>query len=298
MADATYAVDAEVDGEDHAASNDGFDRIPRGLLPYLYVAMETKILIFTQGFRKQILQAKVDMAAGEKPTGQTSIFYDVLSNPDCRPEEKETDHLQDQAQEIIGAGTVTTGHILARVTFHLLCDPSICSKLEAELGEIMAQTNGKPKWSQLEQLPYLTAVITEGLRIGYGVSHRLQRLFPDTVLEYNGYAIPPMTAVSMTSVFVHDNPSLFPDPRTFNPERFIEQPDLKKYLLTFSKGSRVCLGYNLAYAELYLTLAALFAPGGPNLKLYETDISDVETKHDFLNTSPRLDSKGIRVTVE
>ncbi len=237
------------------------------------------------------------MAAGEKPTGQTNIFYDVLSNPNVRPEEKETDHLQDEAQTIIGAGTVTTGHILAIVTFYIISNPSIQSRLEAEIEGIMFHTVGKPKWHQLEQLPYLTAVITEALRIGYGVSHRLQRIFPDTVLQYNGYDIPTMTPVSMTGVLIHDNTSLFPNPRTFNPERFIEQPQLKKYLVPFSKGSRQCAGLNLAYAELYLTLAAMFAPGRPKFELFETDISDVETKHDFLNTCPRLDSKGIRVTI-
>ena len=251
-----------------------------------------------QGFRKQVLDLKAEMTTGEKPTGQTTIFYDVLSNPDVRPQEKETDHLQMESQAVIGAGTVTTAHILAIVTFHIIWNPSVRSKLQSELGDAAAETDGELKWNQLEKLPYLTAVITEALRIGYGVCHRLQRIFPDTVLQYNGYDIPTMTPVSMTSVLFHDNPSLFPNPRTFNPERFITQPHLKKYLVPFSRGSRVCLGMNLAYAELYLTLAAIFAPGRFDFKFFETDLSDVETKHDFMNTSPRLDSKGIRVTVD
>ena len=237
------------------------------------------------------------MAAGEKPTGQTTIFYDVLSNPNVRPQEKETNHLRDEAQTIVGAGSVTTGHILAILTFYITTNPPIRSRLEAEIGGIMARTDGQPEWTQLEQLPYLTAVITEGLRIGYGVSHRLRRVFPNTVLQYKEYAIPTMTPVSMTSVLLHDDASHFPNPRTFNPDRFIENPQLKKHLVPFSRGSRACVGLNLAYAELYLTLAAMFVPGRFNFNWFETDISDVETKHDFLNTSPRLDSKGIRVTI-
>ena len=250
-----------------------------------------------QGFRKQVLEVKDALARGEKPTGQTTIFYDVLTNPQVRPQEKETDHLQDEAQTVIGAGTVTTGHILSILTYYIVDNPTIRERLQAELESLMQQTDGKPKWAQLEHLPYLSAVIQEGLRIGYGVSHRLQRLFPDTVLEYNGYAIPTMTPVSMTAVLIHDNPSLFPNPRTFNPDRFLKNPGLKKYIFSFAKGSRQCAGLNLAYAELYLALAAVFAPGRFNWELYETDITDVETKHDFLNTSPKLDSKGIRVVV-
>lgn len=251
-----------------------------------------------QRCRNQVIEVKGQIAAGEKPQGQTTVFYDVLTDPDVRDEEKDTDHLQDEAQTVLGAGTSTTGHILALTTFHILSNPQIRSKLETELGQVMDQTGGKPNWVQLEQVPYLNAVVTEGLRIGYGVAHRLQRLFPDTAIQYKSYTIPPTTPISMSALLIHDNPSLFPNPRTFNPERFIEHPQLKKYLVPFSRGSKQCLGMNLAYAELYHTLAAMFTPGRLDLKLWETDITDAEIVHDFVNTSPRLDSKGIRVTVE
>ena len=241
---------------------------------------------------------KADLAAGKKPEGQTTIFYEILTNEEVRPQEKDTDYLQDEAQTIIGAGTVTTAHILALLTYYIVDNPKVLARLQDELGTIMSEDNPSPKWQQLEQLPYLTAVITEGTRIGYGVSGRLQRLFPDTVLHYGSYTIPKMTPVGMTSVMIHDNPSLFPDPRTFEPERFLRQPELKRYLLTFSKGTRQCAGLNLAYAEFYLGLAAMFAPGRFRIKFFETDMSDVETQHDFLNTSPKLNSKGIRAIIE
>lgn len=110
---------------------------------------------------------------------------------------------------------------------------------------------------ELEKQPYLSAVITEGLGIGYGVSSRMQRVFPDTVLHHSGYAIPTKTPVSMTSVLIHDASYIFPGPRTFRPERFLEQPELKKYIISFSRGSRQCAGLNMAYAEFYLGLAAV-----------------------------------------
>ncbi|KAL8744897.1 MAG: hypothetical protein Q9184_007940, partial [Pyrenodesmia sp. 2 TL-2023] len=256
------------------------------------------LIEFQRMFRDQIIQTKNDIENGRKPEGQTqtNIFYDVLTNPNVRLQERDNDYLQDEAQAIVGAGTVTTGHILAILHFYLINDPKVAAKLQSELGKLMA-SSPTPKWSQLEKLPYLSAVITEGLRIGYGVSSRMQRIFPDTVLHHSGYAIPTKTPVSMTSILIHDDPSIFPDPRTFRPERFLEQPELKKYIISFSRGSRQCVGLNMAYAEFYLGLAAVWAPGRFQWELFETDISDVETVHDFINTSPRLDSKGIRVTV-
>lgn len=54
---------------------------------------------------------------------------------------------------------------------------------------------------------------------------------------------------------------------------------------------------SLAYCELYLTLAAIFAPGRFKFELYDTDITDAETGHDFFNACQKVDSKGIRVKV-
>ena len=54
---------------------------------------------------------------------------------------------------------------------------------------------------------------------------------------------------------------------------------------------------SLAYCELYLTAAAVFAPGRFHCELFETDDTDVEIVHEFLNVDFRQDSKGIRVPV-
>ena len=59
----------------------------------------------------------------------------------------------------------------------------------------------------------------------------------------------------------------------------------------------MCAGLNMAYAELYLAMGAVFGPGWGRMELWETDVTDVEMRHDFVNTSPRLDSKGIRVVI-
>lgn len=58
-----------------------------------------------------------------------------------------------------------------------------------------------------------------------------------------------------------------------------------------------CLNYSLAYCELYLTLAAIFAPGRFRFELFETDVTDVETVHDFFNCCYKADSRGMRIVV-
>jgi cytochrome P450 len=99
---------------------------------------------------------------------------------------------------------------------------------------------------------------------------------------------------------MHDNPTLFPSPRSFQPDRWLQpnSAQLRKYLVPFSKGSRQCLGMQLAYCELYLIVAALFAPRRFEWELFETTERDVAIEHDFFNAFHAMDSKGVRVVVK
>ena len=113
------------------------------------------------------------------------------------------------------------------------------------------------------------------------------------------------TPVSMTSTLIHQNPMIFPSPHEFRPERWLENPRLDRYLVSFSKGSRQCLGMNLAYTELYLCLACIFReyglgdqknPGG-EMELFETTREDVEIQFDQFVAIPKADTKGVRVLI-
>ncbi|KAK6843849.1 hypothetical protein PG989_007750 [Apiospora arundinis] len=189
--------------------------------------------------------------------------------------------------------------------------------------------------ARLERLPYLRAVVQEGHRFAHGVVGRLQRISPDAPLRYCGggdggergggkeWVIPRGTPVSMTSLLQHRDPGLFPDPDKFDPERWllpspastsdgngssgdntteeekearrVKVASLEKYLVPFSRGTRQCLGLNLATAEIYLTLAAVFGSERFEMELYETTARDVEVVHDYFIPHGHADSKGVRV---
>jgi len=78
-----------------------------------------------------------------------------------------------------------------------------------------------------------------------------------------------------------------------------------KHMVAFSKGSRGCLGINLAYAELYLCMAGLFrgfgAVGMENeegcLELVGTGIDDVRCDADLFIPGVKVGSQGVRVRV-
>ena len=227
---------------------------------------------------------------------ELSIFHALLDS-DLPPHEKTVERLADEATSLVAAGQVTTAFYLKSTAFHLISNSEILAKLKAELVETMPDADDLAPLSKLESLPYLRAVVLEGFRRSHGVPHRLQRISPDGPLQYQDWDIPPGTPVGMSSILMHDNPEKFPDPHTFRPERWLGGGDrLEKYLCNFSKGTRQCLGMNLAYAEIYLTLAAVFRRF--EFDLFETKREDVEVAHDFFNPQPKLGSKGVRVMVK
>jgi cytochrome P450 len=185
---------------------------------------------------------------------RASIFRELLES-NLPPSEKTLIRLAGEAGTLIGAGSETTSWTLSVLTVRLLENPQILTKVEQELQSAVKDPTHLPKWSELEKLVYFNAVITEGIRLAYGVATRLARIAPEEVMLYSGVwngeeielPIPPGTAVGMTSVLIHANETLFPKADEFVPERWLlnsstKRTDLDKYMISFSKGSRQCIG--------------------------------------------------------
>ena len=111
----------------------------------------------------------------------------------------------------------------------------------------------------------------------------------------------------MTSTLIHHDESIFPNSKEFQPERWIEDPRPDRYLVSFSKGSRQCVGMNLAYAEMYLWLSGVFRRFGSKevrlegdegiFELVDTTIEDVELAADCFVPNIKKGREGVRVRV-
>ncbi|OQR98394.1 hypothetical protein THRCLA_06726 [Thraustotheca clavata] len=113
----------------------------------------------------------------------------------------------------------------------------------------------------LGQLPYIRACVKETLRL-YPVANPNARIAAEdmTIL---GYDIPKGTEIMMAMYTLSRDPSVFDDPDSFIPERWLEREEKSKRLkeaystLPFGFGARSCVGRRLAETEMYLLLAHL-----------------------------------------
>lgn len=146
----------------------------------------------------------------------------------------------------MAAGFETTGSVLRLIFLHVYSSPEILGRLRAEL--ISAAIPSDPsavEVSKLKQLPYMTAILMECIRLSPATSSRMQRFAPDRDLVYESWRIPAGTPVGMTLLLLHEDESLFPEPKRFLPERWVIPEARKKAEKTyapFSRGTTVCLG--------------------------------------------------------
>lgn len=250
-------------------------------------------------FEKTITELKNGHSETLQKAKHPTLFNEML-NSDLPESEKTVLRLQQEAQVIIGAAILTTSWAMSVASFHLINTPDLARKLRAELVEAIPNPSNPLDWQQLEQLPYLTGVVREGIRLAYGIASRIPRVAHRDV-QFQDWTIPAGTPISMTIVDMNHNEDVFRGSFEFNPERWLGNPkyhgnSLEKYFVGFGKGPRSCLGMNLASCLLYQTLATVFRQH--DFELFETDVSDTRLAHDYFMPVPKLDSKGVRVKVK
>jgi cytochrome P450 len=189
------------------------------------------------------------------------IIYHRLLDPDAHKGNPIPDEtaLYEEAQTMMFAGGVTVGDTLMTGHFHILDQPSLYQRLQAEVLTVWPNINTPPTFEVLETLPLLTATIKEALRMSPGACSPLLRIVPPTGATISGKTIPGGTVVGMSAVLVHKSSAVFADPDAFKPERWLgsDAKGLEQWLVSFSKGPRSCLGLNLAWCELYIAFATM-----------------------------------------
>ncbi|CZR69868.1 related to isotrichodermin C-15 hydroxylase (cytochrome P-450 monooxygenase CYP65A1) [Phialocephala subalpina] len=151
----------------------------------------------------------------------------------------------------------------SRTTGYLLKNPAFLATLVKEIrGTFGAEAD--INLGAVGKLPYLSAVLEEGLRMAPPVPSGLPRVVPPGGARVCSEWIPGGTNISFNQWSAYRSPLNFKRPNDFLPERWLVSDrssvfagDRKSALQPFSFGPRNCIGKNLAYAELRLILARL-----------------------------------------
>lgn len=154
----------------------------------------------------------------------------------------------------------------------LLKNKDIMNKVREEMKEVI---NGSTvDESDIPQLHYLWNCVKETLRLHPPAPFLLPRIAPEAC-ELMGYSISKDTLIFVNVWAIGRDPSVWEDPLSFNPDRFVGcDVDFKGYdfrYLPFGGGRRICPGIPMAVVQVPLILATLihnfewFLPNGEDL---------------------------------
>ncbi|KAH7348871.1 pisatin demethylase [Rhexocercosporidium sp. MPI-PUGE-AT-0058] len=161
------------------------------------------------------------------------------------------------------AGSDTTAVAVRIIFLHLMSNPRILARFRAEISQ--SSVSSPIRDAEARRLPYLQAIIKEGLRYWPPVVGLMAKEVPPGGDVVNGMFIPGGTSIGYDAFGIFRSKDIFgQDANTFRPERWLEGPpektkDLEQTLdLVFSFGKYQCLGRNVALMELNKVFVELF----------------------------------------
>jgi cytochrome P450 len=163
------------------------------------------------------------------------------------------DELVGQLSFLIFAGFESSIHAVAFAAYLIAQHPAVAARLHDELS---ARLGGDaPTVAQLPELTYLDEVVKESLRLLSPVPFLLRTT--ETPEELGGYELPARTELMLSIYHTHRMPEIFPQPRSFTPERWGRiNPSTYEYM-PFSVGPHMCAGKALALMEMKILLSMM-----------------------------------------
>ncbi|XP_059304368.1 cytochrome P450 89A2-like [Lycium ferocissimum] len=201
---------------------------------------------------------------GELEDELVVAYVDTLLNLELPEENRKLNNgeMISLCSEFLIAGTDTTSTVLQWVMANLVKNPSIQEKLYQEIASVVGKKQRKlteeevVKEEDLQKMPYLKAVILEGLR-RHPPGHFVIPHIVTEEIELNGYIVPKNATINFMIADMGLDPKVWEDPLEFRPERFLAEGsdfditgsrEIK--MMPFGAGRRICPGLALAMLHL------------------------------------------------
>ncbi|KAJ8076753.1 hypothetical protein AAF712_000376 [Marasmius tenuissimus] len=203
-------------------------------------------------FKSQLQEVRDQIARNESIPSSFGKYL-IEKQAELGLDDNETAYL---AGSMFGAGSDTTASAISVAVMAAACYPEAQKKVQEELDQVIGKDRA-PTFADQDSLPQTMAFVLESFRwrpvTSGGFPHKATK---DIV--WNNYVIPKGSTVIGNVWSVGRDPEYFPDPETFNPQRWLTsegkiRDDIKSY--PFGFGRRVCPGQHMATASTFINTA-------------------------------------------
>ncbi|XP_037915759.1 cytochrome P450 4d2-like isoform X2 [Hermetia illucens] len=204
--------------------------------------------------RKQKPEDEVDLDARKR-----AVLLDVLLQSAINGKPLTNADIREEVDTFIFGGHDTAATTVSFALYCLSRHPEVQSQAFQEICEVIGTDKNKPvTYKDLQNLKYLECIIKETLRLyPSGPVIGRQALEDSKIGEYS---IPADTNIVVPIYFMLRNPSSFPDPDKFNPDRFLVDSvgKINPYcFIPFSAGPRHCIEQKYAMVEIKSLLSTI-----------------------------------------
>jgi len=202
----------------------------------------------------QLLYAEIQQRREQADSSGDDILSLLLSARDEAGQPMTDEELRDELLTLLFAGHETTASALSWALYWVDHLPEVHDRLLSELDTLSCDADP----TAIARLPYLNAVCQETLRI-YPIAINP---FPRTLkvpMEMMGYQFEPGTTLLISVYLTHHREDIYPEPKRFKPERFLERQFSPYEYLPFGGGNRLCIGMAFAQYEMKLVLATILS---------------------------------------
>ena len=192
----------------------------------------------------------------ERSPDTTDALELLLNATDDNGDRLTIEELKDQVLLLLFAGHETLTSSLASFCLTVAQNPEVKANARAEQQDLVGQALNL---DTLRQMTYLEQVLKEVLRVVPPVGGGFRKVLQ--TCEYGGYQIPQGWTVLYQINRTHQNPGIYQQPETFDPDRFGDERSEDKAKpfshVPFGGGLRECLGKEFARLEMKIFAAKL-----------------------------------------
>lgn len=216
-----------------------------GLSPWnRFVKIKQKINFF--------IEQEIEARRQQLDSNSQDILSLLLSVRDSENQPMTNEELRDQLITLLFAGHETTATAIAWGLYWIHRQPEIKNNLLQELASLGYSATP----TELYNLPYLTAICQESLRI-YPVGILTMPRQVKKPVKLLNFEVEKDTIIYGSIYSLHHREDLYPEPNKFRPERFLERKFTPYEFIPFGGGDRRCIGENLALWEMKIVLATI-----------------------------------------
>jgi cytochrome P450 len=190
------------------------------------------------------------------PPEHPDILSSMVTARDASGRPMSAGELRDEVLSMLIAGGDSSGHALGWAFHEIANHPAAARRLREEFAEVLGGKD--PTMADLNRLPYTRQVVNETLRLrspGWMDMRRTTR-----PVEVGGVAFPAEAELLTSLTALHRDPAVYPDPTTFNPDRWAPgHPDAprRELFMPFGAGTRLCAGESMANLTMTFALATV-----------------------------------------